>query len=399
MRKIKKKRQVFLILFVFVLFSCSKDIDVENKNNFINENFVALSQVNDIANSILYPIKENRTKSENKQIYSKTVSNVAEIKNHNNKTSFYIVNYNEGGFVILSADKRTQPILGFSVSNKFVVEENSFPEGLDFWINDTKQRIADIQESNLEQTDNEEIAWRLVKEAIIQQVSTEKNVPLEDCYEHTETYTKGPLLNTRWYQTGGFNDDLQYISCNGSNFQVYAGCVPIAMAQVMKYHQHPTYYNWSAMPLDYATSTTASLISDIHDAIGNVYSGEPSYSCSATGVSTLTDMGSVLISQFNYSNAIKATYNYNTVKSNLYYNLPVLLAGSNASGGGHMWVCDGYTTTQHFFDDCTGISFLYFHMNWGWDDGAYNGYYAYNNFNPSNTNYNSNKRMVYNINP
>lgn len=41
-----------------------------------------------------------------------------------------------------------------------------------------------------------------------------------------------------------------YISYNGSNFQVYAGCVPIAMAQVMKYYQHPTNYNWSAMPLD-----------------------------------------------------------------------------------------------------------------------------------------------------
>ena len=140
--------------------------------------------------------------------------------------------------------------MGFPVSNTFSVDENSYLEGLDFWLNDTKQRIADIQESTIEQTENEKIAWRLVKESIIQQISSVKMEPIEDCYEHTEIYTKGPLLNTEWYQTGGFNDDLPYISCNGSNFQVYAGCVPIAMAQVMKYYQHPTNYNWSAMPLD-----------------------------------------------------------------------------------------------------------------------------------------------------
>lgn len=242
------------------------------------------------------------------------------------------------------------------------------------------------------------IAWRLVKVSIIQQVSSVKMEPIEDCYEHTEIYTKGPLLNTEWYQTGGFNDDLPYISCNGSNFQVYAGCVPIAMAQVMKYYQYPTNYNWSVMPLDYGTSTTASFISNIHDAIGNVYSGEASYSCSATGVSASANMGTVLISQFSYTNAIKAAYNYSTVKSNLSNNRPVLLAGTN-SNSGHMWVCDGYITTRYFFDDCTGISYLHFHMNWGWYGGLYNGYFAFNNFNPGNSTYNDNKSMVYNIIP
>ena len=98
--------------------------------------------------------------------------------------------------------------MGFPVSNTFSVDENSYPEGLDFWLNDTKQRIADIQESTIEQTENEIIAWRLVKESIIQQISSVKMEPIEDCYEHTELYSKGPLLNTEWYQTGRFNDDL-----------------------------------------------------------------------------------------------------------------------------------------------------------------------------------------------
>ncbi len=38
-------------------------------------------------------------------------------------------------------------------------------------------------------------------------------------------------------------------------------------------------------------------------------------------------------------------------------------------------------------------------MNWGWLNGAFNGYYTYNNFDPNNTNYNNNKKMIYNIIP
>ena len=205
-------------------------------------------------------------------------------------------------------------------------------------------------------------------------------------------------MNTSWYQTGGFNNELPYITCNGSRFQVYAGCVPIAMAQVMKYHQYPSNYNWSSMPLTYATSTTANFIEDIHNAIGNVYSGEPFYNCDGTGVISSANMGSVLIAQFNYTNAITANYNYNTVKSNINYNRPVILSGSNSISG-HMWVCDGYRTTSFYSDDCTGVSYLHFHMNWGWYNHVYNGWYSFGSFNPGNTNYNSNKKMIYNIIP
>ena len=57
------------------------------------------------------------------------------------------------------------------------------------------------------------------------------------------------------------------------------------------------------------------------------------------------------------------------------------------------------TRLDYFFDDCTGISYLHFYMNWGWNDSLFNGNFAYNNFNPSSATYNDNKRMVYNIIP
>ena len=397
MSKLNFSKQLSLLIFVVLFtFSCSKDNELEKTKFLANENFMELSTIKEIASNINFPVKEDSSSLKSTTTQAKSINSINEIRNKSGKTSFYIINYNEGGFVILSADKRTQPILGFSINNNFLVDENSYPLGLEMWMDDAIEQINDIQLSNIEQSPKEKIAWDLVQQSIIEEINTLKREPIEDCYEHTEIYTKGPLMNTTWYQTGGFNDELPYIVCSGSSFQVYAGCVPIAMAQVMKYHQHPTNYNWSSMPLTSATSTTANFIKDIHDAIGNVYNDEPSYECDGTGVSSSANMGNVLISQFNYSNAIKANYNDNTVKSNISYNRPVILSGSNSTSG-HMWVCDGYRTTTYYNDDCMAIGYLHFHMNWGWRRN--NGWYSFNNFNPGNTNYNNNNKMIYNIMP
>lgn len=379
-------------------FSCSKDSELKNTKILSHENFVELSTIKEIASGIIFPVENDSLNLKATTTLTKSVNTIEEVKNISGQPSFYVVNYNEGGFIILSADKRTQPILGFSVTNRFIVDESSYPPGLKFWMDDAKNQIYDIQISYIEQTPKEKIAWELVQQSIINEVNSTKNEPIEDCYEHTEIYTKGPLTSTLWYQTGGFNDALPYITCSGSNFQVYAGCVPIAMAQIMKYYQHPSNYNWSSMPLTYATSTTANFIEDIHDAIGNVYSGEPSYDCDGTGVSSSADMGNVLKTQFSYSYATKADYSYSTVKSNISSNRPVILSGSN-NNSGHMWVCDGYRTSTYYFEDCTAVGYLHLYMKWGWYNGQYNGWYAYNNFNPGNTNYNSNKKMIYNIIP
>jgi len=264
---------------------------------------------------------------------------------------------------------------------------------------DSKKQISDIQASDAVQSLDEKNAWSHVQKFIINEVSTSSSGRVDpiDCYDHTEIYTVGPLLSTTWYQTGAFNDALPYITCSGSSFQVYAGCVPIAMAQLMKYHQYPTSYSWSSMPLTYATTTTANFVKDIHTAIGNVYSGQPSYACDGTGVSASANMGNVLKSQFGYSSASWASYNYQTVKSNLSYSRPVLLSGDNGTTG-HMWVCDGYKDVNYYYADCTGVGYLYYHMNWGWG-GSSDGWYGFNNFNPAGTNFNSNKKMVYNIVP
>jgi len=331
---------------------------------------------------------------------TKSIKTINEIKNKHGKTSFFIVNYNEGGYVIISAEKRTQPILAFSVNNKFIVDENSYPLGLKFWMDDANEQIEEIQLSNIEQSPNDKIAWDLVQQSIINEVTSLKTVtPPPGCYEHTVITTKGPLLKTAWDQRSGFNFKLIDMKCNGIDLPVYAGCAPIAMAQVMKYYQKPTNYNWSLMPLTTATLTTQNFIKDIHVAIRSVNSIYPKYECTGTAVSSSL-VGTVLISKFNYSSAIYADYNTSTIKSNINSNRPVILRGTNSTNSldEHMWVCDGYRTTNYMFNDCTGYTLLHLHMNWG-NNGDYNDWYSFDNFNPGNKNYNSNKKMIYNIIP
>ena len=357
---------------------------IEDESLNLNENFVELSEVQKIAESLNFSTNKAKKKSISKNNeQNKNVKEIKEIKNNSQKVNFYIINYVEGGFVLLSADKRTQPILGFSDKGNFSLEDKDIPEGLQFWVNDAKKQISDIQNSQIKQSKKEKKAW-----------------DEEGCTENTETITVGPLLNTTWHQQGGFNDALPYITCNSNPYQVLAGCVPIAMAQVMKYHEYPTSYNWSSMPNTYGTTTTANLISDLHTEISTMYGGSPnplSYSCTpSTGVSAGANMGSVLKNDFNYTTADWASYNYQTVKSDITYGKPVILSGSNTSSG-HMWVADGHKTITYTYEDCYSISYLYFNMNWGWY-GSSDGWFAFDNFNPNNT-YNNNKKMIYNITP
>ncbi len=400
---------ICLFVLIFII-SCSKDSESDVTSiNSKNENFIQLAMAKEIAGSVSFEKNNGATSKSTgfvEQI-KKTIKTINEVKNESGNTSFYVINYNEGGFIILSADNRTEPILAFSEEGQFTVNEAAYPLGLKYWMTDAKKQINDIQHSNSKQTALTKQMWKKIKltSRATDQNATNQNkpasVPIEECYEHTETTTIGPLLNTTWYQTGGFNSALGYINCSGSNFQVYAGCVPIAMAQVMKYYSYPTRYDWSAMPTSYATTTTANLILDIHNSIKAAYPPPfgtgITYNCDGTGVSSSYNMGAVLKGFFGYTRADWANYDQETVKNNLNYGRPVILSGSGASG--HMWVCDGYLASNFYFDDCTGVGTLMLRMNWGWYGGYNNGWYAFDNFNPGGSTYNNNRKMIYNITP
>lgn len=212
-----------------------------------------------------------------------------------------------------------------------------------------------------------------------------------------DQYTQvGPLLNTIWNQGCGYNQLMPTITCNPGApcGRAFAGCVPVAMAQVMRFHTHPGGYNYGNMPNNAGNIHNATLMTDIFNAFP---ANQRSITCTATGISSTANFASVFNNSFGYSSATQGAFNPITVRSNINQGRPVILAGSGGTGG-HMWVTDGYLRGVF----CSGQTLLKLHMNWGWG-GNGNGLFNYDNFsitvNGTTHSFNNNKLMVFNIIP
>lgn len=376
-------RCTLITFFTLAFFSCEQE---ENTTNFLSnqekENFVTQEKAIEISSSLVFDkIAKNTNSSIKKNIFS-----ISPITDGNNEPIFYVINYQEGGFVLLAADNRYEPILSYSDDGYFDTNKETQPDGLIYWQNSITKDIQYVRENNIYQTAEIKYKWEHINLSNF----AGKEPPGGGCVPELEVVN--PLLSTIWDQECGYNSALPLSSCTPSSLcgHVYAGCVPIAMAQVMKYHQYPTSYNWSNMPNNYGTNTTAQFIKDIHSA----FSTNIHYYCTDTGVDQTYDISALIRNSFGYSSAGQNFYNSTTVKNNLRANKPVILAG-----GGHAWVADGFKNGKVCLEGGGAEWYLLFHMNWGWDNGDFNGWYSYNNFNPNGNNFNSDVQMVFNINP
>lgn len=181
-----------------------------------------------------------------------------------------------------------------------------------------------------------------------------------------------PLLATHWNQIGPYNN---HCPSDENGDRCYTGCVPTAVAQVMRYWRWPKTYDWDNMLDHYGWSivtdeviyynntqaeAVAKLMADIGQAMGTKY-------CQPNGSPTTWDY-EPLIQTFGYERGIGEVNGESAadVKSALIAELdekrPVLYVGNPDHGDGHALVCDGYTANH------------YFHFNYGWggqNDGFY----------------------------
>lgn len=67
---------------------------------------------------------------------------------------------------------------------------------------------------------------------------------------HESGTKKGPFLTTKWRQYAPYNSQI--------GGEKPLGCVTIAVGQLMRYYQHPAYFNWSDMPDETSNSTLSS---------------------------------------------------------------------------------------------------------------------------------------------
>ncbi len=163
------------------------------------------------------------------------------IEGYNGKPAMHVINYEKGGFTVISGDKRIEPVIAYS-------------DGLRFWIKYVKDEIKAMDEQGIEPSDELRNLWETYVPSTTTRIIDPPSHPCED----PESYeiTVGPLIQTSWEQENGFNDLMPSIYCDGVSIKAPAGCVPIASAQLAKYFGYPTSYSWNSMPGLMASTAT-----------------------------------------------------------------------------------------------------------------------------------------------
>ena len=296
--------------------------------------------------------------------------------------AFYIFNAgNKGGFVIVSGDDRTEPILGYSVRGS--LNPDSVPDNV--------KGLLDYYEKVLTAIANDKNYTRPAKTR-----SAEERKTVE------------PLLWTEWGQgqTGALYQPFN-MKCPIVNGKwTVTGCVATAMAQIMNYHQWPK-DETSAVPA-YTTYTHQIDMPELEPIkfpwgylgkwdIANLmlYCGQSvqmDYGVdeSATGTGMIPD---VLANIFGYSDKakfiIRDDYGDEEWEDIIYKEMsekrPVLYSGFPLEGDGHAFIVDGYESGR-------------FHVDWGWD-GMYNGHFLLTRLNPDYEDYNHFQDAVIGIQP
>jgi len=478
----EKSKSVVLLLAMIFFFACSDkylgdfeylNSDTEVSVIFDEETFVSSEQAKAVAKMFLGG--ENAKKGNAKSLENASVEALMDKGN----PSMYIINYPEGGWVIVGATRNYYPVLAYNDEGRFEMR----PEigGLTIWKEETQEGIRtssalsdsiktqmrnmwDAYETNEKKTPSvaknyqmmydrmdelaylykaagwnayntlEDVSWIFQLAGTYQDIMNMANMfgsPPEFTIvglKNISTYTYVvPLIATKWNQNYPFN-----ALCNGCD---YAGCGAIALAQIMKYHEHPALvtspdnhkYNWGNMPNDSAGHTltpvttyysTPALIRAVGDALGLDY-----YYCDVGATDTKVKNA---LSSFGY-NYTFANHNYNTVKSELIAQRPVAMTGYTNNPiigspyGGHIWVCDGIsesnTQYQYFIEFFAGWGYdsfnyrppsnpgntsviggyAYLSMKWGWG-GKSDGWYLNTQF-PSGHVYQYERKNFYDIYP
>ncbi|MBR0265008.1 MAG: C10 family peptidase [Prevotella sp.] len=293
----------------------------------------------------------------------------------------YAFNIEDGGFVIVSGDDHTVPILGYSLTG--TLDADNIPDNMRSWLKACELGIAAMKHSNGAATRTEDTSLAAIE----------------------------PMLKTTWYQAAPYN--LMTPIYNGNNEKLKGkhgatGCTATAMAQVMYYHQWPkeatqpvpeypvendngkieyieslpaTTFKWDKMLLHYdsinpGTEEEQLAVAELMNYCGRALKME--YAPNGSG--TLGPLiANAVRRYFDYSKSTRVAFRQDysidgwrdLLWNELKNNRPVPFSGATTAGG-HSFVIDGY--------DGKGL----FHVNWGWD-GRSDGYFVIGQLDPQNT--------------
>ena len=284
-----------------------------------------------------------------KRIQLKAVRN----KPLSDEAAFYVYELEQHGYVLVSADDRVRPVLGYSQNGTF--DEQKMPSNMRAWMDNMARQIANV-----------------------------KGGPFARVRKADHYANVSPLLEKdgiRWNQGEPYNNYCPEV--NGELCPT--GCVATAAGQIMRYWKYPSQgrgkhsyewndqtlsvdfsthaYNWSDILPDYSAvqynSDQAKAIARLMSDIG--ISFDMQYAPGGSGANE-SKAAHAMIEHFKFDSAAHAIYMdflgvygfEQKVTDELVAGRPVMMSGTTESDSGHEFVCDGVNTS--------GL----YHINWGW---------------------------------
>ena len=287
-------------------------------------------------------------------------SSKAPLRGGVNDESFYIFNaVDNGGYAIIAADDRISPVLGFSDQGN--INLDNMPENMASWLEYYKYEISNLKSDDVEAFIDAPVSRSEVK----------------------------PLLNCLWDQLAPYN-----LLCPVyDGIRCPAGCVAVAMAEIMYYYKWPvgvvdsippyinmynsrlveglpaTTFKWDMMKPSYSSDETDENAYAVAELLR--YCGQAVDMCYETDGSGAysSDVLKALIERFKYSRQTELVYKCDfssydwdeMIYNELASGRPVCYGGDRTLDGSHAFVCDGYKDG-------------YYHINWG-VAGYYDGYF------------------------
>ncbi len=290
-----------------------------------------------------------------------TVTTVAE----DGTPAYYVIEYNAGGWAIVSAQSSSKPLIAYNPTGKYEV-----PEPMQAVLDANKQRIVAEAENN---ADYQHIGWSRAAQR-------------KPAAEPVSTPDVAPLIKVNLNQSAPFNDQCPTVSGQ----HVLVGCVAVGMGQAMMVARYPerpvgsySYtdatvgylsidydaqqpYDWNAM---YAAETTGNY-SEIARLLYHCgVSVRMQYGIDGSGAYSV-DIAPALTRNFQYDSELiryvrKSNYSreewISLLLDELVLGRAVIYGGDNGEAG-HCWNVDGWKQATQMF-----------HVNWGW--GGYGNSY------------------------
>ncbi len=337
---------------------------------------------------------------------SSCIANVFTARSESGRALYHAVNFEGGGYVVMSADTRLTPVVVFSGTGCYVDDEERPLCG--FLMHDQEALIQMIDSVKagtlpypgiLDDFSKAEAEWEDMLRA---RSSSGKDSAYGLPDSDMDDICVYPLVRTRWNQR---SSELTFNYYTPNNYS--CGCVATAAAQVMKFWEWPlssgkfselcykksvvqTFtskqgrYAWSLMPYDIheiKTEAQRQAVGKLAYNIGVAVKMNWGWNDASSGA-YLSDLGDAMRNHFDYKEArhmylgtgligIDTGGSVAKLKDLVYPNLdagmPVILSvRKSLFKGGHAVVADGYGY-------CGGTR--YTHINFGWggsDDGWYN---------------------------